>query len=243
MDEGDLMGIDPAALRDVTTIRAGEVGRRPDLLVQEITRTFRINGSVAATAICSPGEPTGHCIGFLLTEGYLLPGEIPVSLEQDGDTVSVELAGSRTPPEPLPVESGLVVDIKTIMDLTKASSELDALHRQTGGTHSASLCLDGAIAFHAEDISRNAAFEKAVGCAALRRNPMERSILCLSSRVPSGFVRKAARVRLPIIAAVSAPTLQAAEEAERLGICLCGFVRGTGANVYSCPWRVGLERA
>lgn len=237
------MGIDPAALRDITVVRAGEIVRRPDLLVQEITRIFRINGSVAAMAACSPGDGSAHFIGFLLTEGYITGGEIRVSIEQDGDTLSVELSGHPAPVDPAPVESSLAVDLNTVLDLSKASTERDVLHRKTGGTHSASICLGEEIAFHAEDISRSAAFEKAVGRAALGNHPMERSILCLSSRVPAGFVRKAARIGVPIISALSAPTLQAAREAERLGICLCGFVRGTGANVYSCPWRAGLERS
>jgi FdhD protein len=93
----------------------------------------------------------------------------------------------------------------------------------------------------AEDISRTCALEKALGAALLAGADLRSSILFLTSRIPRSFVRKAARVGIPIVAAVSAPTFEAVEEAERLGICLCGFVRGDRFNAYSRPSRVGLR--
>ena len=69
---------------------------------------------------------------------------------------------------------------------------------------------------------------------------MGRAISVLSSRVRADFVRKAARVGIPVIAAVSAPTVEAVDLAEQLGICLCGFVRGSRMNVYANRWRLDL---
>lgn len=216
------------------------VGHPVDLLVLQTTRTFRVDGEVAAVSVCSPGEETRHCLGFLLTEGLLAPGEHPLSIETDGDEVSVLLSHRAFPQDPVAVASDLAIPLATVLELTAVSAGLAPVHEATGGTHSASIFLDGSPAGHSEDISRSAAFEKAVGCAMEAGIRFEDTVLCLSSRVPEGFVMKSARAGIPMIAAVSAPTLQAACAAERLGICLCGFVRGTGANVYSCPWRVGL---
>ena len=74
----------------------------------------------------------------------------------------------------------------------------------------------------------------------MRNIEIHNSFIILSSRVPSAFVRKIARVGIPIIAAISAPTVQAVNEADRLGVCLCGFVRGNRMNVYANKWRLGL---
>jgi FdhD protein len=92
----------------------------------------------------------------------------------------------------------------------------------------------------AEDISRTCALEKALGEALFDGIEFGRCFIGLSSRVPRGFVRKIARAGIPIIAAVSAPTYEAVQEAETLGLCLCGFIRRGRLNVYSNAWRVGL---
>ena len=229
----------PTASRDILTLRAGMVERHSDVLVQQISRTFIVNGSPAAVSVCSPGDAENHCLGFLLTEGLLAPGESPLSMRIDGEDASVVLRDRTEPLPPLPVTSDLVIPVGALLKMTALAAGLSEIHKTTGGTHSACIFFEGAPRCHFEDISRSAAFEKAAGAAAAAGIPLDRSMLCLSSRVPEGFIHKAARVRIPIISAVSAPTLQAAEEADRLGICLCGFVRGSRANIYSCPYRVG----
>lgn len=163
-----------------------------------------------------------------------------MSIEQEGSDVRVVLPPGAAREEARPVDSDLVMPIHAILDLCSAASLAAVIHAATGGTHSAAIGVDDRIAFHAEDISRSAALERAVGMAHIAGHPLSGSVLVLSSRVPDGFVSKAALSGMPIIAAVSAPTAQAVDRAERLGICLCGFVRGSRANVYSCPWRVGL---
>jgi formate dehydrogenase assembly factor FdhD len=232
------MTMQPAARWDITTVREGEIARCSDLLVQETRRTVRVNGRVAASVACSPGGARNHGLGYLLTEGFLAPGEMPESMEIDGEDVSA-LVERQTAPPPEPVVSDLVVRIPDILDMAAAAAFGANLHTTTGGTHSAALFLGDAHVAQAEDISRSAAFEKAVGAAMADGIPLDRTVLFLTSRVPEGFVVKAAHARIPILAAVSAPTLQAAQTAGRLGICLCAFVRGSRANIYSCPWRTG----
>ena len=58
------------------------------------------------------------------------------------------------------------------------------------------------------------------------------------------MVIKAGRARIPILLAVGAPTDDAVEAADRLGITLCGFLRGEEFNVYAHARRIaGAEAA
>jgi FdhD protein len=113
--------------------------------------------------------------------------------------------------------------------------------RETGGTHAAALGDFTGIKSFFEDISRTCALEKAVGDGLLRGIDFSKTFIFLSSRVSKGMVEKAARCGIPIIAGVSAPTLQAVERAQTLGICLCGFVRDKRLNIYANKWRVKLQ--
>ena len=65
----------------------------------------------------------------------------------------------------------------------------------------------------------------------------------MSGRASFELVQKAAVAGVPILAAVSAPSDLAVEAAERLGVTLVGFLRGTGFNVYARRDRVRVGRA
>ena len=224
----------------ITTIKAGETEEREDTLVQQMTYSLELNGTTVISSICSPGDLRSLAAGYLVTHGYLNLGEAPISLDQDGNSVSIKLTGIPEILEPPCVESNYTVTPETILSRVTESAERGEVFRKTGGTHSACVCMENSIECFVEDISRSAALEKSIGCASLMKLNLDRSFIVLSSRIPVDFVRKTARAGIPIIAAVSAPTMQAVDEAEKLGICLCCFVRGDRMNVYSNKWRLGL---
>ena len=72
----------------------------------------------------------------------------------------------------------------------------------------------------AEDVGRHNALDKAVGKLFRNDRLPEAALLVLSSRISYELVQKAARARIPVIAAVSRPTLLAVNLAERLNITL-----------------------
>jgi FdhD protein len=144
------------------------------------------------------------------------------------------------PVAPHVVESSYVVLGEELLAAARVANSNGELFRCTGGSHMAVLLFDTAPSIVVEDISRTCALEKALGKALLAHTNVARSLLFLTSRVPMAFVQALARAGIPIIAAVSAPTYEAVQEAQRLGICLCGFVRNGRLNVYSHAWRVGL---
>ena len=71
--------------------------------------------------------------------------------------------------------------------------------------------------------------------------PLHDRVLMVSGRVSFEIVQKAAVAGVPIVCAVSAPSDLAIDTAERLGVTLVGFLRGTGFNVYSHDRRIDLR--
>jgi len=68
--------------------------------------------------------------------------------------------------------------------------------------------------------------------------PLVGHVLAVSGRISFEIAQKALAARIPIIAAVSAPTSLAVDLAERAGLTLIGFARGEGCNVYGRRDRV-----
>jgi FdhD protein len=110
----------------------------------------------------------------------------------------------------------------------------------TGGLHAAALFTgDGRLLALREDVGRHNAVDKIVGWAAQRGLlPLSGHALMVSGRVSYEIVQKALAARIPLVAAISAPTSLAVELAEQAGIGLVGFLRGDTMNVYANAFRV-----
>jgi FdhD protein len=90
-----------------------------------------------------------------------------------------------------------------------------------------------------EDVGRHNAVDKVVGWAVTGdRLPLAGHVLLVSGRVSYEVVQKALAARVPVVAAVSAPTSLAVELAERSGIALVAFLRGRRFGVYGNRDRV-----
>ena len=114
---------------------------------------------------------------------------------------------------------------------------------ETGGLHAAGLFdREGRLFVVREDIGRHNAVDKVIGWSLERgRLPLGGHVLLVSGRISYEIAAKALAARIPVVAAVSAPSSLAIALAERAHLTLVGFLRGQSFNVYGERARVTAE--
>ena len=89
-----------------------------------------------------------------------------------------------------------------------------------------------------EDIGRHNAVDKVIGHLINEQQLSDAKCLIVSGRISYEIVSKAFAAKIPILAAVSAPSTLAVDFAKELGITLLGFCRENKATCYSHPERL-----
>ena len=138
-----------------------------------------------------------------------------------------------------PVKNQLEISAKMLASLPDKLRVAQPTFDQTGGLHAAGLfSMDGFLTVSREDIGRHNAVDKVIGYAFLDQVDLSQSILLVSGRASFEIMQKALAARIPIVAAVSAPSSLAVEFAQDSRQTLAGFVRGKTMNVYAGAQRV-----
>jgi len=145
-------------------------------------------------------------------------------------------------PPPARVSTDLILPVVSVGRALEAMHALQTLRAETGAVHGAAFCSpEGEVLVLREDVGRHNALDKVLG-ACFRAGFSPAGFLLVSSRASYEMVAKAASANIPVLAAVSAATSLAIEQAETSGITLLGLVQGTRQLVYTHPRRVAGQR-
>lgn len=139
-----------------------------------------------------------------------------------------------------PLADGLRLPPAFLLALPSRLRASQAAFDRTGGLHAAALFdASGELLVLREDVGRHSAVDKVVGWAARNgRLPLAGHVLLVSGRISYEIAQKALAARVPVLAAVSAPTSLAVSLAEEAGLTLVAFLRGGGFNVYGARARI-----
>ena len=107
--------------------------------------------------------------------------------------------------------------------------------KHTGGIHAAALFnSSGELLLMREDVGRHNAVDKIVGASIEKSdNGHANSLLFVSGRAGFELVQKCVRAKIPVMAAVGAPSSLAVELAQKYNLTLLGFVRNGRFNIYA----------
>jgi FdhD protein len=139
-----------------------------------------------------------------------------------------------------PVQSDIVISVDRLNRLGAVMHDAQSTFEKTGGLHAAGLFdADARMIVLREDIGRHNAVDKVIGHRVLARSlPLDRHVLMVSGRVSFEIMQKALTARIPVIAAVSAPSSMAVQMALAADMTLIGFARNGGFNLYAGAHRV-----
>lgn len=138
------------------------------------------------------------------------------------------------------IRSRLKLPVAVLRSLPDQLRQGQTAFEASGGLHAAAIFdLRGRRLVVREDVGRHNAVDKVLGFGLLNGLlPLDRHVLMVSGRASFEIMQKALAARVPIVAAVSAPSSLAVRFAVESGQTLAGFVRGDRLNLYARPERI-----
>ena len=141
-----------------------------------------------------------------------------------------------------PIEDSFTVSKELLLTLPTTLRKLQTVFEHTGGIHAAAIFNgQGELVLSREDVGRHNALDKLIGAAVVQEKlPFSNHILLLSGRASFELIQKAVMAKIPVVAAVGAPSGLAASLAAEFGITLIGFLREQRFNIYTGEQRIRL---
>ncbi len=142
----------------------------------------------------------------------------------------------------VPLRESWSAPLDTLLNLPRILRAGQKVFRITGGLHAAALVSpEGRLCVLREDIGRHNAVDKVLGWKLSRTDVPPSLLLVVSGRIAFEVVQKAAVSRISMVIGLSAPSSLAIELAEKMGICVAGFIRDRSINVYTFSHRIRME--
>jgi FdhD protein len=245
----------------VTIIDHGEKKSARMPVSEEVPLTVEVNGRELATLLCSPEHLKNLVAGFLFTNGLIqnLSQQKSLTIDTERWKAGVKIEGDGFADDlvfkriytsgcgkgvifhnPLDlinrvkIISDFNVKSEFIREFMKTFQKQSPEHQLTHGIHSAALASRDKILIFRDDIG----MDKVIGEALYTNIGFTDKILLTSGRISSEILSKALRCRMPVLAAIGAPTNQAVKLARQVGLTIVGLVRGTKMFVYSGEERI-----
>jgi FdhD protein len=232
-----------------------------DTVVIEEPLEIRVGDKAVSVTLRTPGDDFDLAAGFLFTESIVTrrgdidsirhwgsPNVVRVALTGGArldlqrlqrhfySTSSCGVCGKasidalRVNAEPL--DDDLRVSTSLLLSLPDALRAKQTAFEITGAIHgAAAFTRYGALMRVAEDVGRHNAVDKVIGSLFLEG--AQAGILVVSGRTSFEIVQKCVVARIPILAAVGAPSSLAIDLAHEFRLTLLGFVRDGRCNVYA----------
>ncbi len=250
----------------VDIIRSTSEQTRDEVAVEEPLE-IRVGDRPLSVTLRTPGDDAELATGFVITESVVKnhadiaevrhwgsPNVVRIALK-DGISVdwqrlqrhfyatsSCGVCG-KTSIDALRTQSRAIasdvrLSAKTLIGLPARLREEQQTFDATGGLHAAAaFTADGQLLSAREDVGRHNAVDKVIG-SLLRESSAAPAVMMLSGRAGFELIQKAVVARIPIVAAVGAPSSLAVELAREMNVTLIGFLRDGRYNVYSGEQRV-----
>ena len=226
-------------------------------VIEEAPEALFVNGRHAMTAMMSPTHLEDFVTGYLFTEQIIRSSDEIESIRIEPNRISVITknlfkvlgpkktilsgcggAASFIDTEKLPkITSDFAVTPERIRTTVREVLESE-LHAVTGGIHIVGLASKTGIIARSEDIGRHNALDRVIGYGIRNGIDLSETFAICSGRISSEMVRKCLVAGIPVIVSRGATTTLAATIAEKTGVCVVGFVRGTKMNIYTHPERI-----
>ena len=133
------------------------------------------------------------------------------------------------------------VDPEILRALPDSMRAAQANFERTGGLHAVALFREnGELLYLREDVGRHNALDKLAGRIVQDGVNVQDTVLLLSGRASYELIQKALVCRVPVVAAIGAPSSLAVRTAEAGGQTLVGFLKADGFNIYSGADRIRL---
>jgi FdhD protein len=260
--------MEPITRTDVVRYSDGGREDAEDAVVVEEPLEIRLGEKAVSVTLRTPGDDFDLAAGFLMSESILRDSNDIASIRHWGspnvvrvdprDGVRVDLQRlqrnfystsscgvcGKTSIDALRVQtSAIVSDMRVtpevIVTLPEKLRAQQKAFDATGGIHAAGIFTpDGTLLRLREDVGRHNAVDKVLGSFFREGVALDHHILVVSSRTSFEIVQKAIVARVPVLAAVGAPSSLAVALARELGLTLMGFVRDGRFNVYARSERV-----